>query len=86
MCESARPFLFAVALFAIAVSAQQLDTAGIYGKVTDPQGALILGAKVILTDVARHQDRVVITNAQGSYAFPLQILALLDQILNRTNY
>ena len=62
--------LLSVVLCAILASAQQLDTAGVYGKVTDPQGALIPGAKVTLTDVARNQERLAITNAQGSYAFP----------------
>jgi hypothetical protein len=76
MHEYTRRAFFAVAFLAIVTSslplatAQQLDTAGIYGKVTDPQGALILGAKVTLTDVARNQERAAITNAQGSFAFP----------------
>jgi hypothetical protein len=70
MYASSRRAFFAIALFAIVAAAQQLDTAGIYGKVTDPQGATIPGAKVTLTDVARNQNRNVLTNEQGSFAFP----------------
>lgn len=51
-------------------SAQQLATAGIFGVITDPQGAVVPAVKITLTDVARNQDRVATTNAEGIYAFP----------------
>ena len=58
--------ILAIALALIpAARAQQFASAGIYGDVLDAQGAVMPGAKVTLTDVARNQDRVVTANAAG---------------------
>ena len=51
--------------------AQQLGTAGIFGAVTDPQGAIIAGATVTLTHVERNQVRITRTNNEGQFVFPL---------------
>jgi hypothetical protein len=49
---------------------QQRDTAGLYGRVTDQQGALVVGATVTLTQVATGIVRVAQSNREGEWEFP----------------
>ncbi|HYM13316.1 MAG TPA: carboxypeptidase regulatory-like domain-containing protein [Bryobacterales bacterium] len=46
-------------------------SAGIYGSVTDSQGAVIPGAKVTLLQVATNQARTATANEAGEFLFPL---------------
>lgn len=53
-------------------SAQTVGTAGtatVLGTVTDPTGAVLVGATVELTDLATNLSRSQITNADGQYIF-----------------
>jgi hypothetical protein len=57
-------------LLGMAVALAQGTRGSIRGKVTDPQGAVIPGATVKLTNVAREQDvKSVQTDADGNYQF-----------------
>lgn len=49
---------------------QQRNTAGIYGRVTDPQGSAVPGAKVTLTHVATGIVRATQSNGDGEWDFP----------------
>ncbi len=49
---------------------QQRSTAGLYGRVTDQQGALVPGAAVTLTQVATGIVRVAQSNEDGEWEFP----------------
>jgi len=49
---------------------QQRGTAGVYGRVTDPQGAVVPGATVTLTHVATRIVRVAKSNPDGDWEFP----------------
>lgn len=62
---------FAVLLFAMAVStgAFAQSTALLRGTVTDPQGAVIAGAKVTLSSDTTGFSRAAITGANGEYQF-----------------
>ena len=63
-----RPFL--VALFALACAfavAAQTPTGHISGKVTDPQGANVVGATVKITEVATNREITTTTNDEGFY-------------------
>jgi hypothetical protein len=52
----------------------QKDTGGITGVVTDASGAVVAGAKVIISDVDRGTSLTTTTNNQGEYvASPLRI-------------
>ncbi len=52
----------------------QKDTGAIVGLVRDPSGAVVVGAKVTVTDVERGIDTVLSTGGQGEYvASPLRI-------------
>jgi hypothetical protein len=48
----------------------QLPSATLSGIVKDSQGALIQGARVILTSTAQDTEREGLTNSDGSYAIP----------------
>ncbi|MBZ5561862.1 MAG: carboxypeptidase regulatory-like domain-containing protein [Acidobacteriia bacterium] len=60
-----------VPTFAAITFAQQLNTAAIFGTVTDPQGSAIPGALVTLTQVATGQVRSVNSTQSGEYLFSL---------------
>lgn len=47
----------------------QTSTAGLYGEVTDPQGAAVVGAKVTLTQVGTNTVRTAESDANGRYQF-----------------
>src|ERR1700688_3597668 len=49
------------------LSAQNISTAQLAGTVRDPQGAVIPGATVTVTDPSKGFSRSVTTDAQGNY-------------------
>src|SRR5262245_17715862 len=51
-----------------AVFAQQSGAATLNGRVTDPRGDAIIGAKVIATQKATGAKRETVTNSEGLYA------------------
>ena len=51
------------------VAAQTASTGALLGKVTDPSGALVAGAEVLLTDPATNLVRTQRTNDAGQYTF-----------------
>src|SRR5215468_9038926 len=52
--------------------AQVSNSAGaIRGTVTDPNGAIVAGAKVVLTNPSLSIRRETVTNAEGSFEFAL---------------
>src|SRR5947209_9869084 len=58
-----------VLVLTLSVSAQ-LPIATINGTVTDPQGAAVVGAKVVVTSRATGLGRETTTGADGRYAVP----------------
>ncbi len=63
--------LLGVALVPVAALAlwAQSFTANLTGVVTDPQGGVIAGADVVLTNTATGQARTAITSSDGRYTF-----------------
>ncbi len=59
-----------LAFAAASAAAQQLATAGVTGIAVDASGASVAGARIVLTDVARAQDRTAATNGAGLFSFP----------------
>ena len=57
-----------VCLFALPVYGQ--DTATLTGTVTDPTGAVVVGAQVTVTNVATNIETVTETNSEGIYRVP----------------
>src|SRR5215471_7311733 len=68
---SALSVLVLMAALAVPAVAQQRSSAGIYGSVSDSQGAVIPGAKVTVLHVSTNQARTTVTNQTGEYLFPL---------------
>jgi Carboxypeptidase regulatory-like domain len=66
--------LVIMSLFLIVVTgptwAQQLNTAGLYGRVRDPQGAVIPGTTVTLIQVKTGMTRSIVTDSLGRFEFP----------------
>ena len=48
----------------------QESRATVLGRVTDPSGALVVGAKVRATNVAMNTTGASVTNDQGNYEIP----------------
>jgi Carboxypeptidase regulatory-like domain len=66
--------VFVVVLLAAVNLAAQTFRGTILGTVTDPQGAVLAGAKVTVKNVATGLERSTETSADGSYTLPeLQI-------------
>src|ERR1700722_11506960 len=59
----------ALLLFCLPVSAQ-LNTGRISGQVTDQTGGAIAGAKVTVVDIARGDNRDLVSDSAGQYAAP----------------
>src|SRR3984957_20404117 len=49
---------------------QQRNTAGLYGRVTDAQGAAVIDAKVTLTQTETRIQRTSVSNRAGEWEFP----------------
>jgi hypothetical protein len=67
-----KPYIVALLVAALAVFASTIPTvysAGgrIEGKVTDPKGAVVVGAKVLVTDPVNGQTFTATTDSQGHY-------------------
>ncbi len=62
-------------LFAQSVEAQFLLRGTIGGLVTDETGAVIVGAKVTLSDLDRNQETIASANDGGLYSFPNLVAA-----------
>ncbi|MGH9534938.1 MAG: carboxypeptidase regulatory-like domain-containing protein [Terriglobales bacterium] len=66
-----RALVTALVAFAVVVTGwSQGGSASLNGRVTDPSGAAIPGARVTLLRPATQLSRAVTTNAQGGYEFP----------------
>lgn len=64
------PVLLAFAVLGLTSLAGQETSAGITGRITDPSGSAIVGAKVTAKDLDRGTDWPTTTNDEGIYAFP----------------
>ena len=62
--------LFASALFARSLPGQVSTTSSLDGTVTDPQGAAVAGAQVVVTNVNNGQTFKATTNNGGYWILP----------------
>src|SRR5579863_328118 len=63
-------FLTCIACFGVAPVLAQTGSATVQGTVTDPTGAVIPGADVVLTQVSTSVAQKTKTNEAGLYVFP----------------
>src|SRR5215210_1224387 len=72
MRKTARDSLLAIlltSLLSFQATAQTATTTSISGLVTDPQGAIVIGATVTLKDQVTNQERTSVTSDEGKYTF-----------------
>ena len=71
-CPMLRPVLFVLvaALLLSATAWAQTQTSTILGSVTDPQGSVIVGAKVTVISEGTSEQRQASTDANGAFSFP----------------
>ena len=60
-----------LSLVTVVTLAQSGTTGSIVGTVTDPNGAVIVGAEVTVTSLATGEERKATTDTEGNYAVPL---------------
>jgi hypothetical protein len=70
-CRTVLGGLLAIFFFLSFPSALASSTASISGTVSDPSGAVVAGATVILHDAEHGVQQSSATNDDGSYAFPV---------------
>jgi hypothetical protein len=58
-------------MLVVTAMSQTRDTAAIFGRIADAQGAIIPGVKVRLVSVSTNQTREVVANQSGEYLFNL---------------
>ena len=62
--------ILSLLIMALAVAGMAQTTASIKGTVTDPSGAAVSGAKVLVKNTARGIERTTQTNSSGDYEVP----------------
>jgi len=67
MARRTQGLLLTLALFLFAAPVLSQDTANLTGIVTDPTGAVVVGAKVTVTNVATNLETATETNSEGIY-------------------
>src|ERR1043166_885749 len=67
----ALPLAYALCLFAACAAAAhaQVTTGNVRGVVTDPQGAVVPGAKVTITKKSSNESRSAQTSGEGEFQF-----------------
>ena len=58
-------------LLTLVLASGQEFRGSITGKVTDPNGAVVAGATVTVTNTGTNAEATAVTNAEGSYDFPV---------------
>src|SRR5271156_4572532 len=59
-----------LALYFLPMHGQTANTGAIAGSVSDPSGALVAGAAVVIVSEATREERTLTTDAQGSFSVP----------------
>jgi len=81
--------LFLFVLFCLSATsglAQTASSGGVTGQVSDPQGAIVAGADVKLTDIATKSELTTTTNDAGRYNFPVVNPGLYDLVVSRQGF
>src|SRR6266852_722794 len=62
--------IFALALCALPMHGQTANTGAIAGTVSDPSGALVAGAALVVKSQATQEERDLTTDAEGNFSVP----------------
>src|SRR5438132_8000019 len=74
------------ALNLASIRAQTASSGSVTGQVSDPQGAIVAGADVTLTDTATKSALTTTTNDAGSYNFPVVNPGVYDIVVTRQGF
>src|SRR5207245_8957193 len=66
--------------------AQTASSGSVTGQVSDPQGAIVAGAEVTLTDSATKSTSTTTTNDAGRYNFPVINPGVYDLVVSRKGF
>jgi hypothetical protein len=75
-----------ISLTATSIRAQSASSGGVTGQVSDPQGAIVTGAEVTLTDTATRSALTTTTNDAGRYNFPVVHPGLYDLVVTKSGF
>jgi len=67
-------------------TAGQVGTATLSGRVTDPAGAVIVKAKVTLTQTAAGGKRASVTNEEGLFVFPNLVPGVYELVIEMEGF
>jgi len=68
------------------VRAQTASSGSITGQVSDPQGAIVPGAEVTLTDTATKSSQTTTSNDAGRYNFPVVHPGIYDLMVSKQGF
>src|SRR5437870_4315622 len=68
------------------IRAQTASSGSVTGQVSDPQGAIVAGADVTLTDTATKSALTTTTNDAGRYNFPVVNPGIYDLVVTRQGF
>src|SRR2546427_2519599 len=68
------------------VRAQTASSGSVTGQVSDPQGAIVAGADVTLTDSATRSALTTTTNDAGRYSFPVVNPGIYDLVVSKQGF
>src|SRR5258706_12131631 len=63
-------FIYAFAFCSVPMYGQTADTGAIAGSVSDPSGAQVAGAAVVINSLATREERDLTTDAEGNFSVP----------------
>ncbi len=78
--------LLVAALAPVLAHGQAFGTGAVVGQITDPTGAVIVGATVKLTDTATGSSRTTATNSSGSFGFPQLEPGVYDLTVSQSGF
>src|SRR2546425_891632 len=67
-------------------NAQTASSGSVTGQVSDPQGAIVPGADVTLTDTATKSSQTTTTNDAGRYSFPVVNPGTYDLLVSKQGF
>src|ERR1700734_2124969 len=83
-CTLLRTFI--LALHFLPMHGQTANTGAIAGSVSDPSGALVTGAAVVIVSAATREERTLTTDAQGSFSVPFLPPGNYDLTIRATGF
>ncbi len=86
MSKSIRTIVVGLTLLAARAASGQTTAAQITGRITDPSGAVIVGASVVATNADTGATRETTSNEAGSYAVPLLEPGLYTLTVKQTGF